>query len=121
MLALFSTLLAGLVAYRIRETINPIVNSLVSSMAEAAKKNTMLCVLAFMLAASATADSIADIFTPIEPADWAKFGWWQIGALFVKAFKPFCATIAALLVNPPMPKMGQVIAVEPKKDPTTTP
>jgi Na+/H+ antiporter NhaD/arsenite permease-like protein len=103
---------AALIFLRLRETLTPLITSIVSALAENAKNNVLLYVLAFSLAMSATSDAVADYFGNVEPADWAKMGWWQIAALFMKAMKPAFATIAALLVNPPAIKAASSTAKE---------
>lgn len=107
--------------YRIKEMLLPIINSYINALAESAKSNSLLALLAFSLALSASLDTFADNFANLLPKDYAEAGWWQVAALVGKSLKPFFSTIAALLVNPPAIKAASGTAKELAKSLTAPP
>lgn len=94
-------LVVTVVAYKTKETLNPLTQTVLNALALQAQANVILFVLAAALSISSTADSVAEIFSQITKKDMGELGWWQIMAFGVKAVKPMFSTIAALLINPP--------------------
>lgn len=110
-----------------RDAFGPLVGAIVEGLSAMAVRNPLLFVLALCLGLSATADAVADVFFQIDRTQWEALGWWQVMALWFKAFKPIFATIAALLINPPRFGGGAPIssgvstAPFDKKDPPSSP